>query len=135
MRAPFPWFGGKSRVAHLAWPRFGNVRTYVEPFYGSGAILLARELELARLGIDWAPGDTIETVNDLDPYVTNFWRATQRHADRVAVIADYPVMEADLHARHATMTEAQRKAFMHPIDRCREIVKANTDTTRIRVAF
>ncbi len=105
MRAPFPWFGGKSRAAHLVWPRFGNVRTYAEPFYGSGAILLARGPELAKIGIDWAPGDTIETVNDADPYVTNFWRATSRHADRVAVIADYPVMEADLHARHQWLVD------------------------------
>lgn len=99
--------GGKSRAAHLVWPRFGNVRTYVEPFFGSGAIALAREVELAKLGIEWAPGDTIETVNDLDPYVTNFWRATSRHADRVAVIADYPVMEADLHARHQWLVDQE----------------------------
>lgn len=98
-------FGGKSRAAHLVWPRFGNVRTYTEPFYGSGAILLARELELGKIGIEWAPGDTIETVNDADPYVANFWRATSRHADRVAVIADYPVMEADLHARHQWLVD------------------------------
>ncbi len=25
LRAPFPWFGGKSRVAHLVWDRFGDV--------------------------------------------------------------------------------------------------------------
>ena len=105
MRAPFPWFGGKSRAAHLVWPRFGNVRTYVEPFFGSGAIALARELELGRLGIGWAPGDTIETVNDADPYVTNFWRATALFCDQVAVIADYPVMEADLHARHQWLVD------------------------------
>jgi len=42
MKAPFPWFGGKSRVAHLVWDRFGNVPNYVEPFFGSGAVLLDR---------------------------------------------------------------------------------------------
>ena len=99
------WFGGKSRVAHLVWERFGNVRTNVEPFFGSGAVLLRRQPELARLGISWSPGDTIETVCDADPYVTNFWRATSRQADRVAVIADYPVMEADLHARHQWLVD------------------------------
>jgi hypothetical protein len=25
LRAPFPWFGGKSRVAHIVWPRLGDV--------------------------------------------------------------------------------------------------------------
>jgi site-specific DNA-adenine methylase len=42
MKAPFPWFGGKSRAAHLVWERFGNVPNYVEPFAGSLAVLLSR---------------------------------------------------------------------------------------------
>ncbi len=101
LRSRKAWFGGKSRVAHLVWERFGNVRTYVEPFFGSGAVLLRRQLELPT----WSPGDSIETVCDADPYVTNFWRATSRHSDRVAVIADYPVHEADLHARHQWLVD------------------------------
>lgn len=28
-RTPFPWFGGKSRVAHLVWPRFGDLPNYL----------------------------------------------------------------------------------------------------------
>lgn len=32
LKAPFPWFGGKSRVAHIVWDRFGAVPNYVEPF-------------------------------------------------------------------------------------------------------
>ena len=42
LKAPFPWFGGKSRAAHLIWPRFGKVGNYVEPFAGSLSVLLAR---------------------------------------------------------------------------------------------
>jgi site-specific DNA-adenine methylase len=34
-RAPFPWFGGKRRVAPVVWQRFGDVENYVEPFFGS----------------------------------------------------------------------------------------------------
>ena len=37
IKAPFPWFGGKSRVADLVWDRFGNVPNYVEPFFGGAA--------------------------------------------------------------------------------------------------
>lgn len=55
MKAPFPWFGGKSRVADLVWERFGEVHTYNEPFAGSLAVLLGRPHE-----------PRIETVNDLD---------------------------------------------------------------------
>lgn len=45
-----------------------------------------------------APG--IETVNDLDCMVANFWRALQHDPDGVARHADNPVNEADQHARH-----------------------------------
>lgn len=89
LRAPFPWFGGKSRVARLVWDRFGDVRNYVEPFAGSLAVLLGRPSE-----------PKIETVNDLDCWIANFWRAITTDPDQVAHWADWPVNEADLHARH-----------------------------------
>ena len=89
LRAPFPWFGGKSRAAHLIWERFGDVANYIEPFAGSLAVLLARPTP-----------PRIETVNDLDCMVANFWRATQADPEAVAKFADWPVNEADLHARH-----------------------------------
>lgn len=89
MQAPFPWFGGKSKVAADVWSRFGAVQNYVEPFFGSGAMLLARPDE-----------PTIETVNDKDRFVCNFWRAVQAAPDEVAAWCDWPVSEPDLSARH-----------------------------------
>lgn len=41
-----------------------------------------------------------ETVNDADCYLANFWRALQYAPGEVAQYADWPVNEADLHARH-----------------------------------
>lgn len=98
LKAPFPYFGGKSRVAGLVWGRFGEVRNYVEPFFGSGAVLLARPGE---------PG--IETINDQDAYLANFWRAVAADPDEVAHYADWPVNEADLHARHRWLAETARE--------------------------
>lgn len=89
LKAPFPYFGGKSKVASEVWKRFGNVKNYVEPFFGSGSVLLSRPHE-----------GQIETVNDLDCYLANFWRAVQSDPDEVAEWANWPVNEADLHARH-----------------------------------
>ena len=100
MKAPFPYFGGKSRVAHVVWERFGNVRNYVEPFCGSAAVLLARP-----------PGFSgSETINDFDGYVSNFWRAITMAPDEVLKHCDYPVLELDLHARSAELL-AQREEF------------------------
>ena len=89
LKSPFPWFGGKSRAASLVWDRFGNVPNYVEPFFGSGAVLLGRP---------HAPHT--ETINDLDCMVANFWRALKEAPEEVACHADNPVNEADQHARH-----------------------------------
>ncbi|HUR93078.1 MAG TPA: DNA adenine methylase [Gemmatimonadales bacterium] len=112
MRAPFPWFGGKSRVAHLVWPAFGDVPNYVEPFAGSLAVLLGRPTP-----------PRIETVNDLDCYLSNFWRCVawpeevEREkrrdlvAEEVARWADWPVNEADLHARHRWLVHDRGPEF------------------------
>ena len=89
LKAPFPWFGGKSRVASMVWDRFGDVPNYVEPFAGSLAVLLGRP---------HAP--KTETVNDLDCYLANFWRAIKLNPSTTAAWADWPVNEADLLARH-----------------------------------
>lgn len=89
LKAPFPYFGGKSAVGKLIWDRLGPVDNFVEPFAGSLAVLLLRP-----------DPPRIETVNDADCMVANFWRATQQDPEAVAGHADWPVNEADLHARH-----------------------------------
>lgn len=89
MKSPFPYFGGKSRIAADVWARFGLVANYVEPFFGSGAVLFNRP-----------DAPSIETINDKDHFVANFWRAVQADPEAVAFYADNPVNETDLTARH-----------------------------------
>lgn len=101
LRAPFPWFGGKAPVGALVWERFGDVRNYVEPFAGTLAVLLGRP--------HWPwEGHRIETVNDADCFLANFWRALQAEPGTVAEYADWPVNEADLHARHLWLVNTAR---------------------------
>jgi DNA adenine methylase len=90
LASPFPYFGGKRKASSLIWERFGDVQNYVEPFFGSGAVLLGRP----------SPFRGTETVNDKDCYLANFWRALRADPDGVSFAADWPVNEADLHARH-----------------------------------
>ena len=95
LKAPFPWFGGKSKAAELIWSRFGaaDCGNYVEPFLGSAAVFLWRPAEFCG----WV------TLNDLDGHVVNFWRAVSRNPDAVAEHAAQPVFECDLHARHLAL--------------------------------
>ena len=90
LAAPFPWFGGKSNACEQVWQAFGTVQNYVEPFAGSAAMLLG------------APdGKRIETINDFDGFVANFWRAIAADPEAVAHHADWPCNEVDLFARHS----------------------------------
>lgn len=98
LRAPFPWFGGKRLAAPLVWPRFGDVASYNEPFAGSLAVLLARPHQ-----------PRVETVNDLDCFLANLWRAIQADPDGVAFWCDAPVNEADLHSRHRWLVSRGRR--------------------------
>jgi len=97
LKAPFPWFGGKSRAVGVIHPRLGDCPAYIEPFAGSLAYLLSK-----------APS-RYETVNDLDNYVANFWRAVTADPEAVAFHADWPVNEACLTARHRWLMAAWRK--------------------------
>lgn len=95
----FPYFGGKRAVADAVWARFGKPQNYVEPFAGSLAVLLSRPHLQGT-----------ETVNDKDRFLANFWRAVRFDPDCVAEWADWPVNEADLHARHLWLvTEGARR--------------------------
>jgi DNA adenine methylase len=89
MRAPFPYFGGKSSLASDVWARLGSPAQYIEPFCGSAAVLLA------------APKPaSLEVVCDASGFIANFWRAVKYRPAAVAEWADYPVSHIDLGARH-----------------------------------
>lgn len=83
--------------------RFGRAsatcQTFVEPFFGSGAILLGRPHEAQT-----------ETVNDLDGFISNFWRAVAADPESVARFVDWPVNEHDLLSRHLWLVR-QREAL------------------------
>lgn len=70
---------------------------YVEPFFGSGAVLLSRP---------HMPG--LETVNDADGMICNVWRALAHDAETVARYADWPVSEGDLFARHLWLVDRRQ---------------------------
>jgi len=108
---PSRTFGGKSAAAAIVWGALGRVSNYVEPFFGSGAVLLSRPRET------WATADGpgTETVNDRSRFLSNFWRALRADPDAVAEACDWPVNEADLHARHRWLV-AQLPALAAAMD-------------------
>lgn len=98
LKSPYVYFGGKSKVVSLVWERLGDPKNFVEPFFGSGAVTLARPSYPFT-------STRIETINDADGMVSNFWRAIKADPEAVAEYANWPVNENDLNARHVWLRE------------------------------
>ena len=113
LKAPLPYFGGKSAVAKYVWAALGQPKHYIEPFCGSCAVLLLRP--------DYIQGQHIETVNDADCHIANLWRALQFAPDETAKWCDWPVNHVDLMVRKAFINEhaaALRRRLMRGPRRC-----------------
>jgi DNA adenine methylase len=67
----FGWYGGK--YSHLEWllPLLPESHHYCEPFGGSAAVLLNRK------------PSPVETYNDIDGEVANFFRVLRNHSERL----------------------------------------------------
>lgn len=70
-RIVFGWYGGK--FSHLEWllPLLPECHHYCEPFAGSAAVLLNRK------------PSPVETYNDIDGEVVNFFRVLRNHHDEI----------------------------------------------------
>lgn len=97
VKAPFFYFGGKSRIAKLVWQLLGNdIKRYFEPFAGSLAVLFARERDnntLTKVGasVGKLPQSPYsEIVNDLDCLLINVWRALKYASHEVALLCCDP---------------------------------------------
>ena len=88
-RLPYVWFGGKRTIADKVWERLGCPHTYIEPFFGGGAVFFA---------MSYRPNITI--LNDKDGFIPNFLRASRSDPEAVAHHATCEYTEIDLKARH-----------------------------------
>jgi DNA adenine methylase len=89
-RISFGWYGGK--FSHLTWllPLLPQCHHYCEPFGGSAAVLINRE------------PSPVETYNDLDGEVVNFFRVLRDQGDKLV--------------RAIGLTPFAREEFAHAIE-------------------
>ena len=76
MQLPLKWHGGKYYLASKIVSLMPSHLHYVEPFFGGGAVLLAREPDDTRLWLfPKSPHNGVsEVVNDIHGRLINFWR-------------------------------------------------------------
>jgi DNA adenine methylase len=75
LKPPFTYFGGKTAIAGRIVALLPPHEHYVEPFAGSLAVLLAK------------PPSRMETVNDADGDLMNFWRMLRDRTDDLLRVA------------------------------------------------
>lgn len=69
---PFPYFGGKQRIADKIVALFPAHEHYVEPFAGGLSVLMAKKRS------------RMETVNDLDGDLMTFWQVLREQPEALA---------------------------------------------------
>jgi DNA adenine methylase len=105
LKPPFPYFGGKSRLAPWIASLIPDHRVYVEPYAGSAAVLFAKR-----------PA-AIEIVNDLDGNVVNFFRVLRdRETELVRALTYTP------YAREEYAAADLAKSDLDDVERARRFL-------------
>jgi DNA adenine methylase len=103
MRTPFPYFGGKRRIAPEIWQRLGDPAYYFEPFAGALGVLLGRPTVGKH-----------EYVGDTCCLITNFLRAAKYGDYReLATLANWPTSQLDLEARTKWLQKQRQRLHRH----------------------
>lgn len=106
MRAPYSYFGGKSRLASRLLPLMPPHRVYVEPFFGSGAVFFAKK-----------PAHH-EIINDVSRNVVTFLRVLRdqpAELERVCALTPHArdeFLAADLEAEDLDDLERARRFWV-----------------------
>ena len=102
MMQPIKRYGGKGPLARKIVALIPEHLHYVEPYFGGGAVLLAKE------------PTSSEVVNDLDQWLTNFWRVLQDEAlfaKFQRIVECVPVSEAEFNREWPDDSVSQAVAF------------------------
>lgn len=97
VKAPFAWPGGKSRSVEKIIPHLPIRKSYIEPFGGSGAVLLARD------------ESELEVFNDRFSGITDFYKVIHDPASR------------DLFIERCFLTPHSRELFIYYKDTWKDI--------------
>lgn len=94
-RSPFPWFGGKQKLADDIIALFPEHRVYCEVFGGGGSVLLSK------------PAATLDFYNDAEDGLVNFFRVLPDAPERLV-----PLLE---------LTPYTRTEFLYCVDSWRDV--------------
>lgn len=104
-RPPFPYYGGKQLLADRIISMLPPHEAYVEPYAGSLSVLMAK------------PRVKLETVNDIEGDLMNFWRVLRERTDELEA---YCGLTPHARAEHEAAMSAMKEPSDDPLERARQ---------------
>jgi DNA adenine methylase len=119
-RSPINYHGAKGRLAPWIASLLPPHRTYLEPFFGSGAVLFAK------------PPSPTEIVNDLDANLVTFFRVLREQPDALAGACRLtPYARAEFQAAHLTDPTVTGQDELDEVERARRFfVRINQSVSK-----
>ena len=102
MNAVIKYPGAKWRLAKWIIDMFPTHHSYLEPFFGSGAVLFTK------------PRSPIETVNDLDGEIVNLFTQIRENPERLAREIRWTHTRERCTKRHLRLSIRKRTRFNVP---------------------
>lgn len=103
LRPPVSYYGGKQTMLKDILPLIPPHSKYCEPFLGGGAVFWAKQ------------PSPVEVINDLDSFVSNFYRVMKADLPVLRAMVDATVFGRECHDEAATIR--QRPAYFTPVQR------------------
>jgi DNA adenine methylase len=136
---PLKWHGGKQYLATKIVGLMPRHIHYVEPYFGGGAVLFAREPDDSSLFSELHRGCS-EVVNDINGRLINFWRVLQdeeKFRQFARMVEAIPLARAEWEKAHAHLdgedSVADAVAFFVDCRQSRSgLMKGFTPVTRTR---
>lgn len=95
LRPPVAYYGGKQSLLSKILPLIPPHTRYVEPFLGGGAVYWSKE-----------PSE-IEVINDLDGFVSNFYRVVKTDFEALKALVDATPYARASHEKAAVIRQSQ----------------------------
>ena len=113
MNAVIKYPGAKWSLAHWIIGHFPPHHSYLEPFFGSGAILFTK------------PRSNIETVNDLDSDIVNLFYWIREEPERLARLIHWTPYAREVYDRAFEMQYAETEPLRRAADFCARMMQGH----------
>ncbi|GAB2798736.1 DNA adenine methylase [Rhabdobacter roseus] len=103
MRTPISYYGGKQRMVPAILPKIPKHHTYVEPFFGGGAVFWAK------------PPSQAEVVNDINHRLVTFYKVLKYDFEDLASRVDETFHSRAQHRESDELYLSQQEEITQPV--------------------